>query len=433
MRRSRVPIAEKRATGSKTKHNSSQQKVKTIGPSITRKNFSVSIVDTRSSKENKTKDGAKEKQTEPATEIDLETPDQSVEEVEKKTTESTPMPNAGEQNQKSMEFSPIDTMDGTTGRTPETIKDESQVKRTSFTERIAMMVGMKSRDAAAEVLKAEKGGTFGTVSTITTEANEDHDQVKQGAVATGEAIPNHEKTTSPELGDLMAKLYQIDKKLKHSEEDREVIKKELRFNKHEYLDNYFNLAKVDATDGEREKNIKKDLQEMKQRYNAVNSHLGCLETRMDTMSRDQAESSCAIQAKLDAILRNSTSHDRPSAERTQGKRFDFMEPQRNKRQSTPLSLPRDAASTAPDGAKTIMKSGTANTTSGPGDSTTHNNVGPDAMTWASTWEMMNRTLEASPRGTLTRATEEEENPEKLSKSQKNSKMIRMDVDVLTFG
>ena len=41
-----------------------------------------------------------------------------------------------------------------------------------------------------------------------------------------------------------------------------------------------------------------------------------------------------------------------------------------------------------------MKSGTANTTSGPGDSTTHNNVGPDAMTWASTWEMMNRTLEA---------------------------------------
>ena len=41
-----------------------------------------------------------------------------------------------------------------------------------------------------------------------------------------------------------------------------------------------------------------------------------------------------------------------------------------------------------------MKSGTANTTGGPGHSTTHNNVGPDVMTWASTWEMMNRTLEA---------------------------------------
>ena len=41
-----------------------------------------------------------------------------------------------------------------------------------------------------------------------------------------------------------------------------------------------------------------------------------------------------------------------------------------------------------------MKSGTANITSGSGDSTTHNNVGPDVMTWASNWEEMNRTLEA---------------------------------------
>ena len=205
----------------------------------------------------------------------------------------------------------------------------------------------------------------------------------------------------------MEKLDQIDKKLKHSEEDRDVIRKELRNNKLDYLDSYFNLAKateerlqqmsdkVDTTDEERDKNIKKDMQEMKQRYDAVNSQLGSLETRMDKMSRDQAESSCAIQAKLDAILRNSTSQDRPAAERTQGNRVDFVEPQRSKRQSTPLPLPRDAASTAPGGGgKAIMKSGTANTTSGPGDSTTHNNVGPDVMTWASTWEMMNRTLEA---------------------------------------
>ena len=41
-----------------------------------------------------------------------------------------------------------------------------------------------------------------------------------------------------------------------------------------------------------------------------------------------------------------------------------------------------------------MKSGTSSTTNGPGDSTTSNNVGPDAMTWVSTWEIMNRTLEA---------------------------------------
>ena len=150
--------------------------------------------------------------------------------------------------------------------------------------------------------------------------------------------------------------------------------------------------KVEATDKEREKNIKKDMQEMKQRYDTMNGKLRSLETRMDTMSRNQAESSCAIQAKLDAILRNSTSQDKPVADRTQGNRVDFVEPQRNKRQSTPLPLPRCAASIGPGG--TIIKSGTSNTTSGPGDSTTSNKVGPDAMTLASTWEMMNRTLEA---------------------------------------
>ena len=112
------------------------------------------------------------------------------------------------------------------------------------------------------------------------------------------------------------------------------------------------------------------------------------------MSRDQAESSCAIQAKLDAILRKSTSQDRQVTDRTQGNRVDFVEPQRNKRESTPLLLPRGAASIGPGGAKTIIKSGTSTTTNCPGNSTTSKNVGPDAMTWASTWEMMNRTLEA---------------------------------------
>ena len=80
------------------------------------------MVNTRSTKENKTKEGAEGKQVEPANEIDLETPDQSVDDVVEKTTESTPMPNAEEPNQKSMEFSPIDTVEDTTGNTPETVK-----------------------------------------------------------------------------------------------------------------------------------------------------------------------------------------------------------------------------------------------------------------------------------------------------------------------
>ena len=96
------------------------------------------MVNTRSAKENETKVSADEGQTEPTIEIGLETPDQSVDEVEKKTTESTPMPNAEEQKQKTMEFLPIDTVEDTTGNTPETKKDESQTKRTSFTERFAI-------------------------------------------------------------------------------------------------------------------------------------------------------------------------------------------------------------------------------------------------------------------------------------------------------
>ena len=41
-----------------------------------------------------------------------------------------------------------------------------------------------------------------------------------------------------------------------------------------------------------------------------------------------------------------------------------------------------------------MKGGASNSTRTPGDSSAHKGVPPDAMTWASFWEMMNRTLEA---------------------------------------
>ena len=87
------------------------------------------MVNTRSAKENKTKVSAEEGKTEPAIEIGPETPDQSVDEVKKKTTESTPMPYAEEQKQKTVKFSPIDTLEDTTANTPETIKDESQTKK----------------------------------------------------------------------------------------------------------------------------------------------------------------------------------------------------------------------------------------------------------------------------------------------------------------
>ena len=72
-----------------------------------------------------------------------------------------------------------------------------------------------------------------------------------------------------------------------------------------------------------------------------------------------------------------------------------------------------------------MKGGTANTTSGPGDCTTNNNVGPDAMTWASTWEMMNRTLEAF----ATRNTDSSERGGRKSrKTFKKAKEFKDDSD-----
>ncbi|XP_063728356.1 max-binding protein MNT-like [Symsagittifera roscoffensis] len=209
----------------------------------------------------------------------METPDQSVDEVGKKTTESTPIPNAEEPNPKPIEFSPIDNVEDTTGNTPETVKDESQAKRTSFTERLAIMVGMKSRDAAVEETKAEKGKIFGTVSTRTIDTDQNEDQIRPGTATNNRTTcpnncPDNRTTTDHgtatlELGDLMAKLDQIDEKLKHSEEDRDEIRKEIRNNKYEYLDSYFHLArateeklqqmsdKIDTTDEERDKNIRK--------------------------------------------------------------------------------------------------------------------------------------------------------------------------------
>ena len=235
-------MLEKRSTGSNTKYNSSLRGTTSMGPKKTKDNFSVSMVSTRSGTENKTREGAKDKQVEPTIEIDLETPDQSVDEVEKKTTESTPMPHVEDQNPKTVEFSPIDALEDTTGNTRETVKDDSQVKKTSFTEKLAMMVGKKSRDNTAEESKTERARTFGTVSTKATEADLKEEQARTGATSENKTTADHE-TATLELGDLMTKLNQIDKKLKYSEEDRDLIRKELKYNKHEYLDSYFNLRR----------------------------------------------------------------------------------------------------------------------------------------------------------------------------------------------
>ena len=62
----------------------------------------------------------------------------------------------------------------------------------------------------------------------------------------------------------------------------------------------------------------------------MNEKLGSLETRIDKMGKDQAESSCAIQSHLDALLRNSIAEDKLVVENPSEIRVDLVEPQRKK-------------------------------------------------------------------------------------------------------
>ena len=113
---------------------------------------------------------------------------------------------------------------------------------------------------------------------------------------------------------------------------------------------------------------------------------------MDTMGKDQAEISCAIHSKLDAILRNSIAQYKLAVEKPSGTRVDFVEPQRKKRESAPLA--RIDNTMASGGIRTAMKVRASNSTRTTEESASHTDVQPDAMTWANTWELMNRTLEA---------------------------------------
>ena len=74
---------------------------------------------------------------------------------------------------------------------------------------------------------------------------------------------------------------------------------------------------------------------------------------MDTMSKEQAERFGAIQSKLDVLLRNSVAQDQLVVEKPSGTGVDFVEPQRKKRESTPLH--RIDSNMASGGTRTAMK------------------------------------------------------------------------------
>ena len=195
---------------------------------------------------------------------------------------------------------------------------------------------MKTREKGEVESTTEKGKTFGTVSTITTEADQGKVQTMEGAVVHQNGQAAELKLPIVKLKDLMSLFDHIDKKLKCSEEDRQESKKELRHNKKENLDDYFILAraneeklqqmveKVETTDKEREKHITKNMEEMKRVYENVETKLWnletklwSLETKMVTMSSEKAESSFATHSKLDAVLRNSIAQEKIIPDKTE--------------------------------------------------------------------------------------------------------------------
>ena len=93
---------------------------------------------------------------------------------------------------------------------------------------------------------------------------------------------------------------------------------------------------------------------------------------MDTRGREQAESSCAIQSKLDTLLKNSLDLDKLVVEKTLETRVDFVEPQRKKTESTPLA--QTDSTMASGGIRTAMKVGVSSTSRATEDSGSNINV-----------------------------------------------------------
>ena len=134
MKKTRVSLTERKVIGLKQNQSSTQRKLTPTNPRVMRKMISVNMVNTRSTKEQKTKEKLPEEPKVLVKEIDLETPDHSIDGAERKTTKSTPMPNVEEQGTKTKEVSLIGNGGEITNNAPETIEDDSQTKRTSFTE-----------------------------------------------------------------------------------------------------------------------------------------------------------------------------------------------------------------------------------------------------------------------------------------------------------
>ena len=87
---------EREGIGVKQNQSSTQRKLTPTNSRVMRENISFNMVNTRSTKEQKAKEKLPEEPDVPVKEIDLESPDRSINGAERKTTESTPMSNVEE-------------------------------------------------------------------------------------------------------------------------------------------------------------------------------------------------------------------------------------------------------------------------------------------------------------------------------------------------
>ena len=117
-----------------------------------------------------------------------------------------------------------------TGNTPETRKNDSQTKRTLFTERFAAMVGMRPRKKEGVITGVMKSRPLERFPRQQRSLVKKENRIQRAAG--NSAGPLTELKIPPvELGDLMLKLEQMDKKLKSSEEERHEMKREVRHKK----------------------------------------------------------------------------------------------------------------------------------------------------------------------------------------------------------
>ena len=109
------------------------------------------------------------------------------------------------QETKTIEFSTMGNGEEITKNTPKTIQDDSQTKRTSFTEKLTAMVGMNPREKEEVTKTTERGKTFGNLPQKRQKLTREKDHIMKRAGGHKNRQAEESKLPQVELEDLMSK------------------------------------------------------------------------------------------------------------------------------------------------------------------------------------------------------------------------------------